>query len=322
LNYGARAGYHKAAAVTLKKILDESMFSKLEDDYRSLYTALKTNSKLSVGGYNLGGDTIESHYHQTKTGANRSSTATLLNSSTSKESTFSLDEKKNDDDDDDDDGDGDGDGDVTLKPDTSWRKREGEGLFGEMKNDHNVQYGENEQDILHENDTQDGISNESASSITQRYLQAIEQVDSFVPSNIVSAFNVLHNRIQVINQSVMIDKTQSLVAWEIVQPALYFQLQETIIESWCWPFFIPRASTAVEICLKKFKESINVENENNADLLMDLLDRSNEIRSVQERLTVKQSKRKVRTKIRSLNQNDTSADLESMEMKVPSYGTL
>ena len=65
---------------------------------------------------------------------------------------------------------------------------------------------------------------EGADSITTQYTQALEQVDSFVPAEIASAFAVLDTRIQVINQSLLTTKTESLVAWEQVKPALYYQL--------------------------------------------------------------------------------------------------
>lgn len=62
------------------------------------------------------------------------------------------------------------------------------------------------------------------SSITSQYKQAIEQVDSTIPINIEAAFSMLESRIFVINQSLMIDKSASLVAWERILPALYYQL--------------------------------------------------------------------------------------------------
>ena len=40
---------------------------------------------------------------------------------------------------------------------------------------------------------------------------------------------------------------------------------------------IPNPKCCVEKCLKDFKDTLNVEKENSADLLMVILDRSNEI---------------------------------------------
>jgi hypothetical protein len=61
-------------------------------------------------------------------------------------------------------------------------------------------------------------------SLAQQFKQALQQVDSFVPVKIANAFNVLESRIMVINESLMTNKTNSMVAWEQVLPALYFQL--------------------------------------------------------------------------------------------------
>lgn len=65
---------------------------------------------------------------------------------------------------------------------------------------------------------------EASASLAKQYKQAVEQVDSLVPINIEAAFSMLESRITVINQSLMYDKSNSLVAWEKVLPALYIQL--------------------------------------------------------------------------------------------------
>lgn len=65
---------------------------------------------------------------------------------------------------------------------------------------------------------------EAADSLAEQFKQALQQVDSFVPVQIANAFNVLESRIMVINESLMTNKTNSMVAWEQVLPALYFQL--------------------------------------------------------------------------------------------------
>ena len=193
LNFGAKAGYHKAAAVTLKKILDRTMFSRNEDKYQSLYTALKNNSDLKLGN-NIAAGRISEMPNKFNSIAQ------------SKLSVIPDEGEKHDD--------------ATLRSGTEHDLQEDmEDPFaeGEMH--------EGEFDVQHEGYEQKPISDaENANSITKQYLQAIEQVDSFVPAKIISAFNVLHHRIQVINQSVMTNKTQSLVAWEQVYPPLYFQL--------------------------------------------------------------------------------------------------
>jgi hypothetical protein len=121
-------------------------------------------------------------------------------------------------------------------------------------------------------------------SITKQYKQAIEQVDSLVPINIEAAFSMLESRIMVINQSLMIDKSASLVAWERILPALYYQLSETIIDTFFWPFIVPPPQDSVEKALRDFKIAIDVSVENSADLLMTIVERCKEIDEVQHKL--------------------------------------
>jgi len=122
------------------------------------------------------------------------------------------------------------------------------------------------------------------SSITSQYKQAIEQVDSLIPINIEAAFSMLESRVFVINQSLMIDKTASLVAWERILPALYYQLSETIIDTFLWPFIVPPPQDSVEKALRDFKIAIDVSVENSADLLHTIVERCKEIDDVQQSL--------------------------------------
>jgi len=122
------------------------------------------------------------------------------------------------------------------------------------------------------------------SSITSQYKQAIEQVDSTIPINIEAAFSMLESRIFVINQSLMIDKSASLVAWERILPALYYQLSETIIDTFLWPFVVPPPQDSVEKALKDFKIAIDVSVDNSADLLHTIVERCKEIDDVQQSL--------------------------------------
>jgi hypothetical protein len=68
------------------------------------------------------------------------------------------------------------------------------------------------------------VEKEAVDSLAQQFKQALQQVDSFVPVRIANAFNVLESRIMIINESLMTNKTNSVVSWEQVLPALYFQL--------------------------------------------------------------------------------------------------
>jgi hypothetical protein len=61
-------------------------------------------------------------------------------------------------------------------------------------------------------------------SIAKQFKQAVDQVDSFVPVKIANAFNVMESRVRIINESLLTNKGNSLVAWEHVLTALYYQL--------------------------------------------------------------------------------------------------
>jgi len=141
------------------------------------------------------------------------------------------------------------------------------------------------------------------SSITSQYKQAIEQVDSLIPINIEAAFSMLESRVFVINQSLMIDKTASLVAWERILPALYYQLSETIIDTFLWPFIVPPPQDSVEKALRDFKIAIDVSVENSADLLHTIVERCKEIDEVQQSLA----------KMKVQKENEMSVVLEKSE---------
>ena len=49
LDFGARAGLHQSAENAIKKILTNFHATRQESRYKSYYTALKTNRKLSIG---------------------------------------------------------------------------------------------------------------------------------------------------------------------------------------------------------------------------------------------------------------------------------
>ena len=66
--------------------------------------------------------------------------------------------------------------------------------------------------------------NKQSESLGKQYKQAVEQVESFVPIKISNAYSILESRVKVINESLMTNHGNSLVAWEEVLPALYYQL--------------------------------------------------------------------------------------------------
>lgn len=126
-------------------------------------------------------------------------------------------------------------------------------------------------------------------SYSEKYNQAIEQVDSMVPIQVANAFNLLEARIRVVNESMFTNKGNSLVAWEHVLEAMFFQLTENIVDTKGFPYYFPTPEWAVEKTLKEFKESIDAEKEgeeNSADLLRTIMNRSKTITDT-EKTTVK-----------------------------------
>lgn len=71
----------------------------------------------------------------------------------------------------------------------------------------------------------------------------------------------------------------------------FFYRTETIIETRGWPFFVPSPIKSVEKALKDFKEALDVDRDNSADLLLDIMNRSNAIREDQHRLAKKREQR-------------------------------
>lgn len=68
------------------------------------------------------------------------------------------------------------------------------------------------------------VQRETTDSLTRQFKQAVDQVDSFVPVRVANAFNVMETRVKCINESLLTSKKHTLVAWEKVLIALYFQL--------------------------------------------------------------------------------------------------
>jgi hypothetical protein len=89
----------------------------------------------------------------------------------------------------------------------------------DSKKSHKIDTEKPEEKKRREKDT-----NRQADSLAKQFKQAVDQVDSLVPVNIANAFNVMETRVRVINESLLTCKTNSLVAWEHVLMALYFQL--------------------------------------------------------------------------------------------------
>jgi len=251
LDYGAKAGFHRSAARTLQKIHDAAKHAEYESRYQSIFKALKENKRLSIG-MNVLGDLpdVLRDYDDSDDESGHSKI---------------IQDDKN-------------------AAESSPPKRSSTAVSEDNENpdgdeDEKTKKGKGKKDK--------DQGNIHSDSLGKQYKQAVEQVESFVPIKIANAYNILEARIKVLNESLMTNKMHSLVAWEQVLPALYFQLSETIIEWPGWPLFIPKPSQSVEKTLKDFKESLNVDRNNNADLLMELLDRSTDIFTVNKRLAKK-----------------------------------
>lgn len=253
LGYSSKAGFHLSAANSISKILTTVDASREQDRYQSYYKALKTNRKLSIGG-NL-------------------SELLSLDDSDGNSSSSSDDGSRNT-----------KDNHKATRDSKSKQKTKASDTFVLDPNDQTNNAAAGAMPHDYSPDDEKTSREPSDDSISKQFLQAMDQVDSNVPEKIVSAFNLLESRIDITNRSLLSNKKQSLVAWEKVMPALYFQLTETIIESPMWPIFIPKASVCVEKCLKDFKTTLDVDAKNNADLLMAILDRSQDIGNVNVRL--------------------------------------
>ena len=162
LNYGARAGFHRSASSTLKKLHQNAKHQRSEDRYQRMHKALKTNGDVCLF-------------------ADDSSTS---------------DESESD--------------------DGEEKKSEGEDISSRSEQ-------EGPQKDEKQKQQKQKVSNDT-DSLTKQFKQAIDQVDSFVPIKIANAFNVMESRVRVINESLLTNKGNSLVAWEQVLTALYFQL--------------------------------------------------------------------------------------------------
>lgn len=187
--------------------------------------------------------------------------------------------------------------------------------------DESVETAPNEKENGGDDDDDDKDGQTGGTSLTGKYKQTLEQADAQVPYRISSAFDMMESRITIINKSLSTDKTSALVMWEKLLPALYYQLSETIIESFCWPFFVPSPRHSVERALKRFKEDFQNES-NNADLLVSLLDRADDIRHAQ---TIMSDKKKLKT----LSERSTYSDFPMMDttnddsqVRASSYGSI
>ncbi len=116
--------------------------------------------------------------------------------------------------------------------------------------------------------------------LVKQYEQALEGCNSFIPPGIVAAFELLDNQIGVCKRKIDtgLDTGHKVrVEWEKVYPTLYRELYATIITQPGWPLRVPNPQTVVKKTLKRFKDGVKDEKQENIDLLGILLERNKEI---------------------------------------------
>jgi len=137
-----------------------------------------------------------------------------------------------------------------------------------------------EEDYMDKEDTQ---TPEVSSNISAQFRQAVESCDSVVPIAISSAFAILRARLELVNKSTMIHKVHAKVDFSIVLPSLIYQLSNTILMYKHFPLRLPDPEWAVEKTLRDWKQHLKSDADNSADLLSDLIGRSQMIRHLGEK---------------------------------------
>jgi len=139
---------------------------------------------------------------------------------------------------------------------------------------------DDEDPVEEKDDKKHEKGDEVESSITEKFQQALDACNSPIPMKIQAAFNMLEVRIDLVNKSTLRDKTASKISWGQVRPALYYQLSETILQSRTFPLCIPSPKWSVAKTLMDFKQHLRSGEENHADLVNDLIERSNVIANI------------------------------------------
>merc|ERR1712238_268019 len=122
-------------------------------------------------------------------------------------------------------------------------------------------------------------------TIAAQFRQAVDSCSSVVPIEISSAFAILRTRLELVNKSTMLHKVHAKVDFSIVLPSLYYALSNTILSSPGFPIRLPDPEWAVETTLRRWKQHLqsNATDDNSADLLSDLMGRSEMIRHLGEK---------------------------------------
>jgi len=110
----------------------------------------------------------------------------------------------------------------------------------------------------------------------------VDTCSSVVPIEISSAFSIMRSRLELVNKSTMVHKVHAKVDFAIVLPSLLFQLSYTISTYKGFPIRLPEPEWAVEKTLRDWKKHLKSNADNSADLLSDLIERSDMIRHLGE----------------------------------------
>mmetsp|Transcript_20178 Transcript_20178/g.22342 ORF Transcript_20178/g.22342 Transcript_20178/m.22342 type:complete len:432 (+) Transcript_20178:69-1364(+) len=119
-------------------------------------------------------------------------------------------------------------------------------------------------------------------SLSAQFRQAVDTCDSVVPIEISSAFKIMRARLELVNKSTMIHKVHAKVDFSIILPSLIYALSNTIVSYKGFPIFLPDPEWAVDTTLKDWKKHLKNDVNNSADLLGDLIERSDMIRHLGE----------------------------------------
>jgi len=252
LNFSGRGMAHETCATQLRKLLQHIKLSRRNAQYNSIYKALQTGEKLTIG---------ENFW------------------TASSQFDASLKATDNDDDDNDDDDNDDGskidgliDGSFKGEPTDTEGDSVGADLHPTLEQDTTSGSGGNSMEDQNE-------GKEGGFSIVQQFQQAIESCKDPYPHKIAAAFNLLDSRIDLVNKS-MLEKdhgghNSQRIKWFKIKPALYHTLTETIVSSRMWPLHVPNAEWSVNQTFAHFRKILRCEDDNmNFSIIDEIIKRS------------------------------------------------
>jgi len=264
LNFSGRAMAHGTCATQLRKLLQHIKLSRREAAYNSVYKALQTGEKLTIGENFL---TASSNFDA------------------------SLKATDNDDNNSDDGYKVDGSIDGSFKGGLTDTEGDsvGANIHPKLEQDTTSNSGRNSMEDQDE-------EMKGGSSIVQQFHQAIESVSSPYPQKIAAAFNLLDTRIDLVNKS-MLEKdhgghNSQGIKWAEIKPALYYTLTETIVSSYMWPLQVPNAEWSVNQTFAHFRKILRCEDDNmNASIIDEVIKRSAVVDDLGEYIPVQSRRR-------------------------------